>query len=67
MEYWERLARWIDEEPVEERDRVMMAMLRSIGIEKGKPFRLDDRLKKILTEATLVGEAIAKANDFDKR
>jgi hypothetical protein len=66
MEYWEKLARWIDEEPVEERDRVMMAMLRSIGIEKGEPFRPDDRLKKILTEATLVGEAMAKANDFDK-
>jgi hypothetical protein len=67
MEYWERLAHWIDEERVEERDRAMMAMLRSIGIEKGKPFRPDGRLKKILTEAALVGEAMAKANDFDKR
>jgi hypothetical protein len=24
-------------------------------------------MKKLLTEATLVGEAMAKANDFDKR
>jgi len=67
IEYWEQLARWIDEEPVEERDRAIMAMLRSIGIERGKPFRPDDRLRKILTEATLVGEAMAKAHDFDKR
>jgi hypothetical protein len=65
--YWEQLARWVNEEPVEERDRIMMAILRSIGIEKGKPFQPDERLKKILTEATLVGEAMAKANDFDKR
>ena len=65
--YWEKLSRWVNEEPVEARDRVMMAMLRSLGIEKGKPFQPDARMKKILTEATLVGEAMAKANDFDKR
>jgi hypothetical protein len=65
--YWEKLARWVNEEPVQERDRIMMAMLRSIGIEKGKPFNPDARMKKLLTEATLVGEAMAKANDFDKR
>ena len=65
--YWEKLSRWVDEEPVEERDRVMMAMLRSLGMEKGKPFQPDARMKKILTEAALVGEAMAKANDFDKR
>jgi hypothetical protein len=65
--YWEKLVRWINEEPVQERDRIMMAMLRSIGIEKGLPFNPDARMKKLLTEATLVGEAMAKANDFDKR
>jgi hypothetical protein len=65
--YWEKLSRWINEEPVQERDRIMMAMLRSLGIEKGKPFNPDARMKKLLTEATLVGEAMAKANDFDKR
>jgi hypothetical protein len=67
MAYWEKLSRWINEEPVEERDRVMMAMLRPLGIEKGKLFNPDARQKKILTEATLVGEAMARANDFDKR
>ena len=67
LAYWEKLARWINEEPVQERDRIMVAMLRPLGIEKGKPFQPDARQKKILTEATLVGEAMAKANDFDKR
>jgi hypothetical protein len=67
MAFWETLAKYISEEPVHERDRIMMAMLRSIGIEKGKPFKPTDRQVKILTEATLVGEAMAKANDFAKR
>src|SRR5271157_3654941 len=32
----------------------------SLGMEKGKPFNPDARMKKILTDATLVGEAMAK-------
>ncbi len=67
MAFWETLAGWIDEEPVHERDRVMMAMLRSIGIEKGKPFKPTKRQVKLLTEATLIGEAMARVNDFAKR
>jgi hypothetical protein len=42
-------------------------MLKPLGIEKGKPFKPDERQKKILTEAAFVGEAMAKAVDFDKR
>jgi hypothetical protein len=42
-------------------------MLRPLCIEKGKPFQPDERQTKILTEAAFVGEAMAKANDFDKR
>jgi ribosomal protein L6 len=41
-----------------------MAMLKPLGIEKGKPFQPDERQTKLLTEAVLVGEAMAKANDF---
>jgi hypothetical protein len=65
--YWEKLSHWINEEPVQERDRIMMGMLKSLGMEKGKPFNPDARMKKILTDATLVGEAMAKANDYEKR
>ena len=44
-----------------------MTMLKPLGIEKGKPFNPTTEQKKILTEAALVGEAMAKANDFSKR
>ncbi len=64
MRYWELLADTINREPVAERDRFFMAMLKPLGIEKGKPFKPDERQAKLLTEAVLVGEAMAKANDF---
>jgi hypothetical protein len=67
IEYWERLADVLNREPVAERDRFFMAMLRPLGIEKGKPFKPTKRQKLILTQSTLVGEAMAKANDFAKR
>jgi hypothetical protein len=67
MKCWERLADAINREHVFERDRFFMAMLKPLGIEKGKPFNPTPEQKKILTEATLVGEAMAKANDFAKR
>ncbi len=67
LTYWERLADIINREPVAERDRFFMAMLKPLGIEKGNPFKPTERQKKILIDATLVGEAMAKANDFAKR
>jgi hypothetical protein len=67
MDYWERLADVINREPVNERDRFILAMLAPLGIERGKPFNPNARQTKILTQATLVGEAMAKANDFAKR
>ena len=67
LEYFELFARWLEKEPVAERDRLFVAMLKPLGIEKGKPFQPTEQQKKILTEAALVGEAMAKANDFDKR
>jgi len=65
--YFERLAEAINKEPVFERDRFFMAMLKPLGIEKGKPFKPTKEQKAILTEAALVGEAMAKTNDFSKR
>jgi hypothetical protein len=67
LAYFERLAEWLEKEPVAERDRFFMAMLKPLGIEKGKPFEPAAEQKAILTEAALVGEAMAKANDFSKR
>jgi len=65
--YFEVLAELVQQEPVHERDRIMMGMLRSIGIEKGKPFNPDERMKKTLDEAAFVAEAMAMTNDFEKR
>lgn len=42
-------------------------MLRDLGIEKGKPFKPDDRQKKLLEDATLLGEEIAKVVVYEKR
>jgi hypothetical protein len=67
LRYWQRLAEVINKEPVFERDRFFMAMLKPLGIQKGKPFKPDWRQERILVEAALVGEAMAKANDFAKR
>ena len=67
MKYWERLADAINREPIFERDRFFLSMLAPLGIEKGKPFKPSARQKKILEQAVLVGESMAKANDFAKR
>jgi hypothetical protein len=67
MAYWELLAATIDQEPVRERDRFFMAMLKPLGIEKGKPFKPDARQTELLSEAVLVGEAMARANAYQKR
>lgn len=64
LAYFEVLADILLREPVAERDRFFMAMLKPLGIEIGQPFAPDDRQKEILTDAALVGEAMAKANDF---
>jgi hypothetical protein len=67
MAYWESLNKVVQSEPAMERDRLILAQLRFLGIEKGKPFKPDARQKKILEEAVVVGEAMAKANTSDKR
>jgi hypothetical protein len=67
MAYWESINKVIQSEPVMERDRLILAQLRLLGIEKGKPYNPDARQKKILEEAAVVGEAMAKANTSDKR
>ncbi|WP_292404545.1 DUF1254 domain-containing protein [Mesorhizobium sp.] len=67
LAYWEALARLVNEEPAIERDRIMLAMLVPLGIEKGKPFEPDERQKNILTEASNVGELMARANAYHKR
>jgi hypothetical protein len=67
LDYWVRLHDIYQREVVDERDRFFMAMLRRLGIERGKPFDPDQRLISILTRATAVGELMAQANTFAKQ
>jgi hypothetical protein len=55
--YFANLDRIVQSEPWIERDRAMIDQLRTIGIEKGKPFAPDAATQKILTAA--IGEAKA--------
>ena len=45
LAYWEG-SKVINQEPVIERDRMILGMLQPLGIEKGKPFNPDARQKK---------------------
>jgi hypothetical protein len=67
MEYWQRVDDVVQQEPIEPRDIFFHAMLRPLGMEKGKAFKPDQRQTKILTDGALVGEAMAKANSADRR
>ncbi len=49
--WFEDLHEIVNAGPVRERDKAMMGMLKTIGIEPGKPFNPDDRTKKILRQA----------------
>jgi hypothetical protein len=65
--FWELLNQVVQEEPVESLDQIRMGYYAAIGIEKGKPFAPDARMKKILTEAAAVGDATARATAFHFR
>lgn len=66
MEYWRIVKKIIDQEPVLERDRLIMSMLESLGIEKGKPFNPTPYQEEILLKAVVVGEQMAKAQTYGK-
>ena len=65
--FWDLLNQVVQEEPTESVDPVTLGFYASIGIQKGKPFAPDARMKKILTEAAAVGDATARAITFRMR
>lgn len=67
LTYFARLASILEVEPVETRDLMMMAMLRPLGIKPGVKFSPTPEQAKILAEASVVGEAMARANSYEKR
>ncbi|MCK7538726.1 MAG: DUF1214 domain-containing protein [Marinilabiliales bacterium] len=65
--FWDYLNVVVQNEPVESLDPVTLGFFASIGIEKGKPFAPDERMKKILTEAAFVGDATARTLTYQSR
>jgi hypothetical protein len=51
VDFFGLLAEAVDLEPAQEKDAVMLGMLASIGIEKGKPFEPDAKRAELLTRA----------------
>jgi len=51
--WFEDLYQVISVEPVLDRDKAMMGMLKSIGIEKGKPYNPDEKTKAIFRRAAI--------------
>jgi hypothetical protein len=66
-DFYEELHTVIEREPVEMLDPHLRGIFASIGIEKGKPFAPDARMKKLLTEAVAIGNATARAIIFRPR
>lgn len=55
MEYWNHLHKVIEEEPILEEFKPMYGLLSALGIEKGKPFAPDNKMKSLLEQAAKEG------------
>lgn len=60
-QFWGLLDEVVQFEPPESADPLTLGMFASIGIQRGKPFNPDARMRAILTEAAAVGDATARA------
>ena len=67
LSFFEQVNTVVQEEPNAAMDPETLGLLASIGIEKGKPFKPDERMKKILTEAATVGNITARAIAYKSR
>jgi len=65
--FWEYLNEVVQREPSASLDRVSLGYFASVGIEKGKSFSPDPRMKKILADAAVVGNATARAVTYKMR
>ncbi len=59
--FWDLLNEVVQSEPPESADPLTLGMFASIGIQNGRAFDPDDRMRAILTEAAAVGDASARA------
>ena len=61
FEFYEELWHVLQKEPISFIDPELRGLAASVGIQKGKSFEPDARMKKILKEAVAVGNATARA------
>jgi hypothetical protein len=67
MEFWNNLNAIVQREKMAERDVFFYAILKNLGIEKGKPFKPSEEQVELLVEAERVGYLMAINNGFKKR
>jgi hypothetical protein len=65
IQFWEKLHEIIDAEPLVPSYRPMYGLLSALGIEKGKKFAPDERMKGILTRAAKAGRVQMLTSAFD--
>jgi hypothetical protein len=65
--FYELLNELVQEQPVGSTEIELMGELAAIGMVKGKPFAPDERMRRILEEAAVVGTATSRALVFDPR
>ena len=66
-QFWNLLNEVIQEEPSEGSDPTTLGLFASIGIEKGKPFNPDPRMKRILEDAAKTGAVTARTIAYRMR
>ena len=59
--FWEMLNDVVQNEPTDASDPITLGFFASVGIVKGRPFQPDARMRRILTEAAVAGDATARA------
>ncbi len=67
LAYWQELNDAVQHELVIERDRIMVAMLKPLGIEKGKSFQPDIRQQQLLEQGARIGRLMAENIAFRNR
>ncbi len=65
--FFETIDANVQQEPADSYQPELAGQLAAIGIVKGKPFKPDDRMRKILTDAAAVGNAAGRALNWRPR
>ena len=65
--YWELVNELVQQEPPGSGDPELLGLLAAVGIVHGKPFKPDARMRKILEDAVVVGNATARTVSFAPR